>query len=57
MFMVCAMALVLRTDKAAEGGSILERVSKPAPAKTPVKGATSAPASPQPAAPAPKTQF
>src|SRR5271166_2936378 len=33
MFMVCAMALVLRTDKAeGTGNSILERVSKPAPA-------------------------
>jgi preprotein translocase subunit SecG len=38
MFMVCAMALVLRTDKAVEqGGSILQKFSKsaPAPAKTP----------------------
>jgi preprotein translocase subunit SecG len=35
MFMVCAMALVLRVDKAgATGGSVLEKVSKPAPAKT-----------------------
>src|SRR5580692_8470280 len=32
MFMLCALALVLRTDKAAgTGSSILERVSKPAP--------------------------
>src|SRR6202022_2356114 len=32
MFMICAMALVLRTDKASEqGGSILQKVSKPAP--------------------------
>src|SRR5271169_4244371 len=31
MFMLCAMALVLRTDKAeGTGNSILERVSKPA---------------------------
>jgi hypothetical protein len=30
--MVCALALVLRTDKAVEqGGSILQKVSKPAP--------------------------
>jgi hypothetical protein len=61
MFMVCAMALVLRTDKAVEnGGSILEKVSKPAPAKTPAKAVVPAPApqsAPQPAAPAPKTQF
>src|ERR1700726_3924061 len=34
MFMVCAMALVLRTDKSVEqGGSVLQQVSKPAPAK------------------------
>jgi preprotein translocase subunit SecG len=46
MFMVCAMAMVLRTDKAVEqGGSILQKVSKPAP-----KPAT--PAAPQPVAPA-----
>jgi preprotein translocase subunit SecG len=56
MFMVCAMALVLRTDKAVEeGGSILQKFSKPAPASAPAK--TSAPAPvpqssvPQPAAP------
>lgn len=41
MFMVCAFAMVLRTDKAVEqGGSILQKVSqpapKPAPATTPV---------------------
>jgi preprotein translocase subunit SecG len=48
MFMVCAMALVLRTDKAVEqGGSILQRFSKPAPAKP----APNAPA-PTPAQPA-----
>jgi preprotein translocase subunit SecG len=36
MFMLCAMAMVLRTDKAAgTGNSILERVSKPAPAPAP----------------------
>jgi preprotein translocase subunit SecG len=34
MFMVCAMALVLRTDRAVEqGGSILQKYSKPVPAK------------------------
>jgi len=57
MFMVCAMALVLRTDRAAEaGGSILEKVSKPAPAaKAPAKAAVPAPApTPQPAAPSSK---
>src|ERR1700690_4525637 len=32
MFMICAMALVLRTDRASDqGGSILQKVSKPAP--------------------------
>jgi preprotein translocase subunit SecG len=47
MFMVCAMALVLRVDKAgATGGSVLEKVSKPAPAKA-------APVSPAPATPTP----
>jgi preprotein translocase subunit SecG len=47
MFMVCAMALVLRTDKAVEqGGSILEKFSKPAAAKP-------APAKSTPVAPAP----
>jgi len=36
MFMLCAMSLVLRTDKAAgTGSSILERVSKPAPKPAP----------------------
>jgi len=37
MFMVCALALVLRTDKAVEqGGSVLQKVSQPAkPAPTP----------------------
>ena len=39
MFMVCAFAMVLRTDKAVEtgGGSVLQEISKPAPAKTPAK--------------------
>jgi preprotein translocase subunit SecG len=50
MFMLCAMAMVLRTDKAVgAGSSILEKVSKPAPkpapATTPVAPATT-PASP-----------
>src|SRR5207253_5238281 len=45
MFMVCAFAMVLRTDRAAgTGSSILERVSqpapKPAPATTPAAPAT-----------------
>jgi preprotein translocase subunit SecG len=44
MFMICAMALVLRTDKATgQGNSILEKFSKP----------VAAPAKPAPVAPAP----
>jgi preprotein translocase subunit SecG len=36
MFMLCAMALVLRTDKAVgQGNSILEKVSKPVPKPAP----------------------
>src|SRR6266850_1209938 len=37
MFMLCAMALVLRTDKAVgQGSSILQKVSQPAPKPSPV---------------------
>ena len=37
MFMLCSFAMVLRTDKAVgEGGSILQKVSKPAPKPAPV---------------------
>jgi preprotein translocase subunit SecG len=45
MFMLCAMAMVLRTDKVVgQSGSILQRVSQPA--KTPAKApATTPPAS------------
>jgi preprotein translocase subunit SecG len=46
MFMICAMALVLRVDRADQGGSILQKFSKPAPATKPV------PAKPTPNAPA-----
>ena len=65
MFMVCAMALVLRTDKAVEqGGSILQRFSKPAPAKpapaapapSPAQSAPAQPQSTPPSNPAPATQ-
>jgi preprotein translocase subunit SecG len=49
MFMICAMALVLRVDKAGgSGASVLEKVSKSAPAKT-------APVTPVPAIPAPQS--
>jgi len=48
MFMVCAMAMVVRVDRSVEqGGSILQKFSKPAPATT-----KPAPASPTPATPA-----
>ena len=57
MFMVCALALVLHTDKNVEqGGSVLQKVSQPAPkqAPAPAKPQTPAPQSstPQPTAPA-----
>jgi preprotein translocase subunit SecG len=53
MFMVCAMAMVLRTDKAVEqgGGSVLQNVSKPGPKKTSATPPAT-PAAPQPVAPA-----
>jgi preprotein translocase subunit SecG len=56
MFMVCAFALVLRTDKAVEqGGSILQRFSKPADTRpAPAKSAPAVPA-PAPATPQPST--
>jgi preprotein translocase subunit SecG len=45
MFMLCAFAMTLRTDKAVEqGGSVLQKVSKPAPKPAPA----TAPAVPQP---------
>lgn len=60
MFMLCAMAMVLRTDKAVgQGSSILERVSqpapKPAPAKTPAAPATTPATTPAAPATAPST--
>jgi preprotein translocase subunit SecG len=64
MFMLCAMALVLRTDKAVgQGGSVLQNVSQPAPKKAPVTPATTPattpvtpPISSQPASQAPAAQ-
>lgn len=52
MFMVCALAMVVRVDRGVEsGGSILQKYSKPAPTKTvPV---TPVPTTPSPAAPQP----
>ena len=63
MFMLCAFAMTLRTDKAVEeGGSILQKVSQPAPkptapATTPAQPNThdSLPAGQQPAAQTPAT--
>src|SRR6201997_2595641 len=38
MFMLCAMALVLHTDRnIVQGGSVLQKVGKPAPAPAPAK--------------------
>ena len=64
MFMLCAMALVLRTDKAVgQGGSVLQNVSQPASKKAPVAPATTPstipvtpPPASQPASQAPATQ-
>ena len=59
MFMLCAFAMVLRTDKAVvgQGSSILERVSQPAtkPAKTPAAPATTPSTTPAAPATAPAT--
>src|SRR5205807_4441438 len=52
MFMICAMALVLHTDKAVEGGgSVFERVSKPKPAPAKPQTPASQPTTPQPTTP------
>jgi preprotein translocase subunit SecG len=60
MFMLCAMALVLRSDKAVgQGGSILQKVSKPAPKPAPVipaKTPATPPSTSQPASQAPAAQ-
>jgi preprotein translocase subunit SecG len=49
MFMLCAFALVVRVDKsAAQGSSVLQSISKPAPAKTTTP-------TPAPVVPAPQT--
>src|SRR6202022_3789922 len=54
MFMVCAMALVLHTDRGVEqGGSVLEKFSKPAPKPAPVTPAKPQTATPQTATPQP----
>lgn len=51
MFMICALALVLRVDKVDTGGSILQKFSKPAPATKSVPARTT----PSPTAPASST--
>jgi preprotein translocase subunit SecG len=57
MFMVCALAMVVRVDRSVAngeggGGSILQRFSKPAPKTTPAPANSApAPATPQPGAP------
>jgi len=51
MFMVCALTMVVRVDQGVEqGGSVLQKYSKPAP-----KPATPAPVKPTPAAQTPAT--
>jgi len=55
MFMLCAMAMVLRSDRAiVQGGSVLQKVSKPAP-KTTTPANTPA-TTPAPAATTPAPQ-
>jgi preprotein translocase subunit SecG len=56
MFMICALALMIRTDRGVEqGGSVLHQTSKSAPKKTPATiPVTPAPA-PQSSAPAPQS--
>ena len=67
MFMVCALALVLHTDKSVEqgGGSVLQKVSQPAPkppapvkpqTPVPLTGTSQAPPQSTPQSSAPATQ-
>jgi preprotein translocase subunit SecG len=61
MFMVCAMALALRSDRSAgQGNSVIyntsKPASKPAPAQTPAKTPAPAAQPPAPANPNPKPQ-
>src|SRR5260370_23369505 len=56
MFMLCAMAMVLRTDKAVgQGSSILERGSQPAPKPAPAKPPAAHATTPSTTPPAPAT--
>jgi len=56
MFMVCAMALALRSDRSAgQGNSVIYNTTKPAAKPAPAPGKTPAPApQPPPASPNPK---
>src|ERR1700756_4190701 len=61
MFMICALALVLHTDKSAgQGNSVIyntsKPASKPAPAQTPAKTPAPAAQPPAPSNPNPKPQ-
>jgi preprotein translocase subunit SecG len=57
MFMVCAMALVVRVDRSVEqGGSILQKISKPAPKSTTPAPVTQPPATQPPMSQPPATQ-
>src|SRR6202166_3739725 len=50
MFMICALALMIRTDKSVvQGGSVLQQVSKPAPKAPATTPSTTTPTSPAPA--------
>jgi preprotein translocase subunit SecG len=52
MFMICALALVVRVDRGVDSGqSILQQYSKPAPAPAKTVPMTPAPTTPPPAAP------
>ena len=56
MFMICALALVVRVDRTVEqGGSVLQQFSKPAPKTAPATPQPSAPQSSAPSQPAPST--
>src|ERR1700741_2225983 len=57
MFMVCALAMVVRVDRGVDqgGGSILQKFSKPAPAATKPAPVSPAPSTPPPAAPQPQS--
>ena len=51
MFMVCALALAVRVDRAENGSSILQQYSKPAPKPKPGVPPAATPQQPAPAAP------